>query len=384
MLVHNQYLQRGGEDAVVEAEAELLRRRGHDVEHYIRHNSELETRAPVTTAMNAIWNRASARDLALLVERFRPDIVHVHNYFPMISASALWAVHSRGVPVVQTLHNFRLLCLQAMLLRDGRPCEACVGRLPWRGIVRRCYRGSVAQSAVLATSLAVHRAAGTVRHKVDRYICLTEFARRKFVEGGLAVADLCVKPNFVDLPAPSDGPRGGGLFVGRLSEDKGVRVLREALDLCASASLAVVGDGPLRAALEGHPRIELRGWLDPTEVYRAMRESAFLVMPSLWYEGFPRTLVEAYACGLPVIASSLGALSELVSDRRTGLLFEPGSVDDLARKIRWAEEHPAETRQMGEQARREYELKYTPEINYTQLMSIYDSATNSRSNGASA
>lgn len=373
LIAHNRYQQRGGEDMVVEAEAALLRQHGHPVDCMWRDNHDVAGMSRWRLAGETLWSARSGREFAERVVAFRPDILHVHNSFPLISPSLYWAAASRGTPVVQTLHNFRLMCPQAMFLRSGRVCEDCQGRPPWRGVVHRCYRHSVAQSAVVAAMLSTHRCLGTYRSKVTRYIALNEFCRRKFVEGGLPGERISVKPNFVDIEDGPQAERAGGLFVGRLAEDKGIEVLAEAVQIAAT-QVTVVGAGPMQERIRGSDGIGLTGLLAHDEIADRMRRSSYLVMPSLWYENFPRTLVEAFACGLPVIASRLGALAELVDDGCTGLLFEPGSAADLARAIRWAEEHPQEMRRMGRLARAEYEAKYTPEKNYELLMAIYGDA----------
>lgn len=371
MIVHNAYQQRGGEDAVVEAEAELLRSRGHAVRLFTAHNDAIAGMSRAQLALRTLWSGTTTRDFAQAVEEFRPDLLHVHNTFPLISPSVYWAAARAHVPVVQTLHNFRLLCPQAMLLREGRVCEDCVGRTPWRGVTRGCYRGSVAQSAVLAGMITLHRAVGTWQHKVDRYIALNEFCRRKFIEGGLPAERVVVKPNFVDFPAPDDGPRAGLLFVGRLSVEKGVATLREAAHRAPTVPLRVAGAGPDAPLLQGLPSVTPLGALTGAQVREAMCRAQALVMPSIWYENFPRTLVEAYACGLPVIASRLGALAELVEDGVTGLLFEPGDAADLAAKMKWAATHPDALMRMGQEARRRYLREFSPEVNYRRLTEIY-------------
>ena len=377
LLVHCRYLQSGGEDSVFDAEADLLRNHGHAVELYVRDNKEISDQAKIRVAMETFWSEKTIRDIQRIHERFRPDVIHVHNTFPVVSPSVYWIASRLGVPIVQTLHNYRLLCAQATLLRNGRVCEDCVGKLPLRGILRRCYHDSASQSAVLVGMLGLHRVLGTYRSKVTRYIALTDFSRTKFIEGGLPGERIVIKPNFVNLPCPPEAPRKGGLFVGRLSEEKGIGTLCDALQLRPDAVLDVIGSGPLEDRMNGQPGVRLGGWLHPEAIYQAMRRRAYLVLPSIWYENFPRTLVEAFACGLPVIASRLGALEELVADRRTGLLFDPGSSVDLAEKIAWAERNPRLMREMGAAARAEYEQKYTPLRNYEQLMGIYRDAITS-------
>lgn len=373
LIAHNAYQQKGGEDTVVEAEIALLRTRGHAVQTLFRHNDELNAMPRAAALGRMFWSARTTHDVARAVADFRPDVIHVHNTFPLISPSLYWAADRASVPVVQTLHNFRLHCPQAMYLRDGKVCEDCLGHMPWRGAVRGCYRGSKAQSAALASMLTAHRALGTWQHKVTRYIALNEFCRSKFIEGGLPADRLVVKPNFVDFDAPAEGERAGFLFVGRLSEEKGVATLAEA-SRAESFDVRIVGSGPEAGLLERLAGVKCLGALPGDQVRAEMSRASALVLPSIWYENFPRTLVEAFGCGLPVIASRIGALADLVEDGVTGLLFEPGNAQDLAVKMRWAQQNPARMQEMGQAARRRYEALYTADRNYEQLMAIYREA----------
>ncbi|WP_354602771.1 glycosyltransferase family 4 protein [Uliginosibacterium flavum] len=373
LLVHNAYQQKGGEDTVVEAELALLRSRGHEVQTLFRHNDDLQALPRLTALQQMFWSSRTRRDLAAAVADFRPDVIHVHNTFPLISPSLYWAADKAGVPVLQTLHNFRLHCPQAMYLRDGKVCEDCLGHVPWRGAVRGCYRGSKVQSAALAGMLTAHRALGTWQHKVTRYIALNEFCRSKFIEGGLPAERILIKPNFVDFEAPESRERSGFLFVGRLSAEKGVATLAEACRLNPVA-VRVAGSGPEADLLTDLPGVMCLGGLSGEQVRTEMSQAAALVLPSIWYENFPRTLVEAFGCGLPVIASRIGALAELIEDGVTGLLFEPGNAEDLAGKMRWAMANPERMGEMGRAARVRYEAHYTAEKNYEQLMAIYREA----------
>lgn len=374
LVCHNRYQLRGGEDSVCESEIELLREHGHDVRVFERSNAALNEGSRLSAALETVWSRDSASAFRVLLEDFRPDVVHVHNTFAKISPAIYWEANRAGVPIVQTLHNFRLLCPQAMFLRDAKVCEDCLGKLPWRGALRGCYRDSVAQSTVLASMVTVHRALGTWKNKVTRYIALNEFCRRKFIEGGLPADRIAIKPNFVDFSSPPAMHRRGFLFVGRLSLEKGIETLAAAARQVQGLQLQVAGTGPEAHLIEGIEGVEPLGALDGAAVRAAMSSSIALVLPSIWYENFPRTLVEAMACGLPVIASRIGALAELVDEGVSGLLFEPGNAEDLASKLRWAQDHPDAVRAMGERARAIYEEKFTARRNYAQLMAIYEDA----------
>lgn len=279
-----------------------------------------------------------------------------------------------AIPVVQTLHNFRLLCPQALLLREGRVCEDCVGKLPWRGVAHRCYRDSFAASGVIALMLGVHRTLGSFRDKVTRYIATNQFCADKFVSGGLPAGKIVVKPHFVDLPAPTNGPRSGPLYVGRVAPEKGIDTMLKAMAEVSSVTLTVIGDGPELGRVAAHKNVSVLGWQDSLAIYEHMRRASYLVIPSIWYEIGPLTLIEAFGNSLPVIASRIGPLGQSVEEGKTGLLFQPGSPQDLAEKIIWAEANPEKMRKMGEAARMVYETKYTPEKNYERLMSIYAGA----------
>ena len=374
LIVHNAYQQRGGEDSVVEAETELLRAYGHAVELYQKDNRDIAGISRLRLLTGTIWSRQTVAEMSGILAHARPDVIHVHNTFPLISPSLYWAAERAGIPVVQTLHNFRLFCPQAMFLRHESVCEDCLGHVPWRGVTRACYRGSMGQSAVLAGMVTTHRALGTWRNKVARYIALNEFCRRKFVEGGLPAERVLVKPNFVDFAPPPAGERSGFLFVGRLSAEKGIRTLVDAASKVPDARIAVAGSGPEASLLTSVANIDGLGALPSAAVRERMVAASALVLPSIWYENFPRTLVEAFGCGLPVIASRIGALAELIDDGVTGFLFEPRDADDLASKLRWANAHPAEMARMGRAARSHYEAHFTADGNYRQLMAIYNEA----------
>lgn len=387
LTVHNTYRERGGEDVNLEEETRLLDLHGHIVVHYGRNNAELKATGAkgALTAVEAVWSPSSHAAMRKILKREKPDIAHFHNTFPLISPSAYYACADAGVPVVQTLHNYRLLCPSGFLLRHGQVCESCLGRVtPWPGVLHACYRGSRSATLATAAMLSVHRALGTWRNKVGLYIALTEFARRKFIEGGLPGEHIVVKPNaFAPRPTRRTTCGDYALFVGRLSDEKGVQLLPTAWQgLQTHIPLRVVGDGPLLQPLGeailrcGQAlRIALMGRRTSDEVAALMAGARFLIVPSIWYETFCRTVVEAYSCGLPVIASRIGALAEILLDGVTGLHFNPGDAADLAAKVEWAWAHPDAMQEMGRAARREYEAKYTDEANYQLLMRIYQQAS---------
>jgi glycosyltransferase involved in cell wall biosynthesis len=391
LVVHNGYQKHGGEDVVVEAEERLLRAHGHSVVRYRRHNEELRGRGPLgilTAGMQTVWSKASAREVAALLAKEKPGVVHFHNIFPLISPAAYYACAEANVPVVQTLHNYRLLCPGAYFLRDGRVCEECLGRsVPWPGVVHGCYRESRAATAAVATMLAVHRVMKTWREKVGVYIALSDFARKKFIEGGLPGERIVVKPNFVD---PDPGLKCGAgefaLYVGRLSVEKGLRVLLGAWGrLQEKIPLRIAGDGPLKEEIAAEIKtrelssVELLGRRAPSEIVSLMQGARFLVLPSVCYENFPLAVAEAFACGLPVIASRLGSMAEIVADGDTGLHVAPGDSAELAAKADWAWRNPGRLQEIGKAGRQEYVSKYGPEQNYKRLMGIFERAIEEKS-----
>ena len=380
LLAHNFYQQPGGEDVVFNNEGELLRTHGHVVEKLTVTSDDIDglwskTRVAVQTPYSARGRRLMAQSLRC----FRPDVVHVHNFFPLLTPAVYDACQAAGVPVVQTLHNYRVLCASPYLYRNARPCEDCIGASPYQAVLHGCYRGSRLGSMAVARMIDVHRQRDTWNTRVDCLIALTEFARERFVAAGISAEKITVKPNFVPDPGlpdkTADTRRIGALFVGRLSPEKGVATLLAAWQRL-QAPLVIAGDGPMRRQVEriAGRGIEYRGHLSAHAIQQAMSAAAFLVIPSEWYEGFPVVIAEAYANGLPVIASRLGAMAELVEDGITGLHFTAGDPNDLAEKAQWAEAHPEQIRAMGHRARQVYETNYTPEVNYRQLIAIYEAA----------
>ena len=382
LQLHNFYQQSGGEDFVVMAERELLQSHGHDVRFYGVSNDVVKgALKKIKTAWQAPYSADARLRVTAEISTFRPDVVHVHNFFPLLTPSVYDACQDAGVPVVQTLHNFRTICPGALLLRKDRICEACISGSAYRAVSRRCYRGSFPGSLAVARMVAYHSKHGTWREKVDCFISLTDFAKDIFVKAGFPEEKIAIKPNFLNSgPVPGGGKGGYALFVGRLSHEKGIKILLDAWErLSGKMPLKIVGDGPLAGwvamAAARVPAVEWLGHRSRMEVLSLMREASVLVFPSIWYEGFPLSITEAYSVGLPVIGGDLGSMTSLIAHGRTGLHFRPGDPGDLAAKLEWALAHPAELKWMRHEARAEFDGKYTADKNYEKLMDIYQKAS---------
>lgn len=376
LQLHNYYQQAGGEDVVVAAEQDLLQSHGHEVRLVSLSNADIgNLKQKINIFLHIAWSQESYNSVTRVIAEFNPDVVHVHNFFPLLTPSVFFACSAAGIPVVQTLHNFRLICPGAFLLRDGRICEDCIAGSPYNSVFHRCYRKSLLGTLAVARMIKYHHDCGTWINKVDRFIALTDFVKNKFVQAGFPEQKIVVKPNFVQYPTKTENiaERNGALYVGRLSDEKGIQTMLRAwrsLDV----PLRIVGEGPLFDLVSNSSikKITCLGRKLSSEVFEVMGKAAFLLMPSEWYETFGLVIIEAFACGLPVIASRLGSMAEIIQDGETGLLFRPGDAVDMACKVKWAAAHPEEMRKMGENARQVYMRKYTPEVNYRELLSIYE------------
>ncbi len=379
LIVHNRYQQRGGEDAVVASEGKLLAGHGLEVETLEESNDAIQgLKGKIDASASVLFGaqNSTARVRARLAQ-FRPDVVHVHNWFPTVSPSIFWYCKRAGIPVVNTLHNYRLLCVNATLFRDGKVCEDCIGSMfRASGVIHKCYRDSRAGSAVATAGMLAHWSAGTWHRAVNRFIALSAFAKDKLIEGGLPAPKIVVKPNFVD-PDPGAGPGDGGyfLFVGRLTEEKGIRILLECWkngpDL---PPLKIVGGGPLeeevRALSAQLANVEWIGNRSSEEVVQMMGAAKAILCPSLWYEGMPRVVIESLAVGTPVIASRLGTYPEMIVDGVNGVLFEPGDSASLLDRLRRLEAANA-LLGMRTGARASFESEYSGPRNLNLLLGIY-------------
>jgi glycosyltransferase involved in cell wall biosynthesis len=381
-MVHNFYQQPGGEDQSFAAEAEVLRQHGEDVVIWTVQNDEISTRPSARLAVETVWNRRAAMELRRrLVDEGPFDIVHFQNTFPLISPAAIWAAGTSTAAVVQSLRNYRLLCVNGLFYRAGGVCELCIDkRLQLPGIRYACYRGNTAASMTVAAMNYVNRARRTHQRAVDVFIALSNFARAKYAHAELDIDRIVVKPNFV-TPDPGFGHGAGGyaIFVGRLSPEKGIETMLKAwAHIGKRLPLRIVGDGPqaelVKAVAEkSKGAVTWLGHKNKFEVYELIGDAKCLVFPSEWYETFGRVAVEAFAKGTPVIAADLGAIAELVEDGKTGVRFEPANADDLVAKIRDFLDHPDHPG-WRRRVRAEYEQKYSAERNYEALMRIYERA----------
>lgn len=357
----------------------MLEAAGHDVRVHTVSNHDI---SGIATKLRLMWqtayNPASERMMAEMLANIRPDIVHVHNFFPLFTPAVHVAAARAGIGVVQTLHNYRLFCAAATFERDGKVCELCLNGSRINALRYRCYRGSVPATAALVHMQNVNDHRHLLADHVHRFIALTSFARDKYIEGGLPADRIAVKPNFLDRAIATDTgtARAGGLFVGRLSQEKGVAVLLDAWRGLPHIPLRIAGDGPLREKLEraAPPNVHFLGRVDTAAIEREMRAASFLLVPSLWYEGFPMTIVEAFSTGLPVVASRLGSLQEIINHERNGMLFEPGNPAALADTALRLSENPALTRNLGTQALLDFTENYTKPRNLAHLEAIYADA----------
>ncbi|MFN3076604.1 MAG: glycosyltransferase family 4 protein [Alphaproteobacteria bacterium] len=382
LMIHERYRQRGGEDRAFDTETAMLEARGCQVERLVVDNADIdERRGGLALAVNAAWSQSGRERVREAVRRFRPHLAHIHNWFPLLSPSIHSAIRAQGVPVVQTLHNFRLLCLNGLMFREGGLCEDCrEDRLKWRGVLRRCYREDTKASAAVAAMILLHRGLGTWRRQVDLFLAFSEFSRQYFIAGGLPADRIAIKPNAVPDPGSDAAswrrPRSGAVFIGRLSPEKGIAELLRAWH-GVDHRLTVVGEGPLAEPLRAMapPQVEFTGWCRPEAISAILSEAALVCVPSRCHEQGPLVVAEAAAHGVPVLASDLGALRRLVIPGETGVLLpppEPGR-DPLV----WRSEAIRLLRSLellstlGGRAREVYLERYSPDAVMDQLLACY-------------
>jgi len=396
LLIHTQYQHPGGEQVAVEAQVSLLREHGHKVILYTRHNAEIERYGLLQKAVffpAAVFSRRTYCEIRTIVTRERPDVAHVHNVFPLISPSVYWVLKDSGVPVVQTVHNFRFLCPNALFYTHGRICERCKYGNTLHAVQWKCYRQSYLLSGLYALIIGLHRRARTF-NLIDRFIALTEFTAQKLVESGLTTHDkISVLGNFLPDPLPSPGAfeerEPYVVYLGRLSPEKGIEVLLDAVTGLPELRVKIAGDGPQSGTLQafaqqrGLPQVEFLGRVVGEKKWELLRHATAVVVPSVWYEAFPFAVLESLTAGTPVVASNLGSLPYVVEDGKSGLLFQAGDSQDLREKLAWLVQHPAEALQMGRYGRQVVEWRYSASAHYEVLMEIYQQAYYGGCNDAS-
>lgn len=389
-MLHNRYREFGGEDAVLEAEARMLQANGVEVQVVLYDNQVKrghEILGTLQIGRHSAWSADSAHHITQICRQFRPHVAHIHNFWMRLTAAAHEACQAEGVPTVQTLHNFRPLCLNAQFLRKGVICQDCLGKVPWRGVLRRCYRNSILSSAAVANMIMVNRRRRTWQELVDAFLVMSEHTRRQFIAGGFPAERILVKTNFIEDPGIVTRPPSSFhsiVYIGRLSLEKGVRNLLTAwakLASCKPARLLIVGDGPARPELQRQalqlglvePDVVFAGWKTREEIRVLLSSARAWVLPSLWFEGggCPISLVEALAAGRPLIVSALGGLSEMVEHERNGLHCIPGDPGSLAAAIGRILSDDALADALGMSARQTFEARHMPTQNFQRLMDIY-------------
>jgi glycosyltransferase involved in cell wall biosynthesis len=390
VVVHNYYGSSApsGENNAVDTEVGMLRRAGHDVHTFTRKSDEIRDegwRGLFHGGLTVTWNVVEVFRFRKFLRAIKPDIVHVHNTFPLISPAIFWVIREFAASVL-TLHNYRLFCASALLLRDGAVCTRCLDEFSVRPALRYgCYRNSRLATLPLAQSIALHRAIGTWQSRVDAYIAVTAFQRDRMIAAGLPAGRLHVKPNFFSgspVVVPWQRRSDIALFVGRLTPEKGVEYLiRGWLEMGVTAPpLRVIGEGPLRASLEqlsksrGPTNVEFLGAVSPEIAIREVSLAKLLIVPSIWFEGFPIVLQDAFAAGTPSAVSNIGSLPTIVQDGMNGLVFEarsPKAIAELLGRV-WGDQ--ALLTRLSAGARSSYEASYTEDINYRRLMDIYSTA----------
>jgi glycosyltransferase involved in cell wall biosynthesis len=375
LQVHNSYLNEGGEDQVVRAEADALRGAGDEVVEVGMANPGRFGAQSANLAL-APWNPRSARWMASIVERHGPDLAHVHNTWYRLTPSVITALKRRAVPVVMTVHNYRMMCANAVFFRDGSPCTECLGRQPWRSVAYRCYRGSAAQSLMAAGTIAINRSLNTWEDGVDRFVVSTEFVADRLVDAGFPRDRMRIVPAIVpDAGLRTQPPSASSsvVYVGRLDEGKGLEAVVEAWRrIPASLELVIVGDGPLRATLEALavPRVRFVGWKTRPEVDKIMRTSRAMVFPSAFFETLGMSLAEALAAGLPVIAGSVGTRPEILGNNGAGWLIDLAQPDAWQGALTALTEAEAVDR-AGVAARERYNSEFAPAVALPRLRAVF-------------
>lgn len=387
LQIHNSYKQAGGEDTVVEEEARLLKAKGHEVHQLIKSNDQIGSlKSKIDLLFSTHYNHTASREIRQVIKDIKPEIVHVHNFFPLFSPAIFTTIQELGLPSILTLHNYRIIHPNGLLLHKGKIDERGLRGSVYGCVKDRVYRNSFFQTAVVAHMIDYHRRKGTWQNKVTGFITLSNFAKEKYVEWGLPEFKICVKPNFVteDLskePIPAD-LRTDFIYIGRISEEKGISQLINYWQHHQSQTLHIIGVGPLyddlRKQSKQDSNIIWHGKRTRPEVVAQLRKVKALIFPSLCYENFPMTILEAFANGIPVLTNNIGSHATIVEDQKNGLHFDLNSSKTVSIAIESAVSE-RRNEQMSHLAYDSFKKKYSADKNYEEIMSVYNSAL--RSNG---
>jgi glycosyltransferase involved in cell wall biosynthesis len=377
LFVHNFYQIAGGEDAVYKNEMDLLKENGNEVIEYTVDNASIISLCDKIGVMfSTIFSFSQYKKIKRVLKDNSPDVVHVHNYFPLISPAVFYACKKMNVPVVHTLHNYRAVCPTALLMHDGKVCEKSIKYSAWWAVKNKVYRDSLIGSFILTCMVEFHKKLGTWQKQVNCFIALTQFAKNKYIEAGWPKHKISIKPNFIEDPFKGEvtiNKQGGyAIYVGRLSDEKGIDLILKAWEN-VDFPLKVIGAGPLQEIVESSKcsNIEYLGLQQKEDVLNLVKNADFMVMASTWYEGFPMVLVEAMACGTCSLVPNLGSMAEVIQDHKSGLHFVGGNLDDFMNKVNCLVNNPDKTKVMGNNAREIYLKQYTADKNYHLLYEIY-------------
>lgn len=375
LVCHNWYKKRGGEDVLVEKEVAKLRQEGNDVKVFKRSSSEIKSGRNVFLFWGSLWSFKSYQDLKKMLLEFKPDILHIHNTFPLLSPSVFWAAASTKTPLVQTIHNYRQFCLNGLFYRNHQVCEACLGKLPWRGVLYRCYRNSFFYSFSVFLLIAIHRLLGTWKKNTAIYIVGNVFTKTKLLSMGVPEEKIRVNFNLVDFEVrePTELDKTDFLFIGRFSPEKGIDLIMRAAAQLPQIKFQLAGGEKFEMPHNFPPpsNLKILGWLSQKELEDKLRNCLALIVPSYWYETGPRVVLEAFSQGCPVITSNFNSFTEFVKHKKNGLLFEAGNQKAFEEQLKWAYSNPGAMRRLGLAAYQDFNHHYKPHDQYLKLIQIY-------------
>ena len=391
LQIHNFYRLPGGECSVVRAEKALLESGAHDVALFSADSNEIASWSVLEKAVSYAqipFNWQVRRKLLRLVDSFRPEVAHVHNVFPLLSPSVYYTLYAVGVPVVQTIHNFRFICPNGQFFVKGNVCEACAQKGLMSAVWNRCMRNSVSTSALYAGAIALAWRTRSIPWAIDRYIALNKFFAHKLSDAGVPESRVRICGNYVDTITNEPSSKGGYvLYLGRLSPEKGIETLLDAWSDVKDGRLIIAGTGPLegvvrrRTAVQEDGRIEYVGFVSGPEKTRLIERASCLVVPSQWYENFPLSVAEALGLGTAVVASHIGGLPDLVEDGRNGLLVEPGNVQSLSKALQRILASDELALEFGANAQRSAKQRLGATQHASRLLEIYTEAIEHRRSG---